>query len=87
MQFLIISWTQAEIMLIEIWKGKLQTALKKIYQEWWNHTTQVTQEAADRNDTKGLYSYVKEVYVPKSSLITPVKISNELTQLIFISEG
>lgn len=41
-------------------KGKVQTALRRIKQELWKVRAKGPHETVERNDAKGLYSYVKE---------------------------
>ena len=53
-------------------KGMVQTALRKMKENWWNDRAEEIQKAADMKDSKSFYEGLKKVYGPKESSNSPV---------------
>jgi hypothetical protein len=67
-------------------KSQAQRELRALKDHWWHNKSLEVQEAANRKDSKAMYSLMKEIYGPKPSNITPLK-SKDGTTLIRDSKG
>ena len=54
--------------------------------QWWHPKSLATQEAANKKDSKAMYSLFKEVYGPKPSKVSPLR-SKDGAALIRDSKG
>ena len=57
-------------------KSLLQSELRRMKNSWWNKISHDIQCAANRNDSRAMYSLIRQAFGPKSSSVAPMKSSD-----------
>ncbi|XP_056135314.1 zinc finger protein 507 [Lampris incognitus] len=57
-------------------KAKVQKEIRVMKDNWWSKKAEELKALADRNDMQGLFSALRAIYDPRSSMIAPVKMAD-----------